>query len=408
MCMLIQTKAQYYSSVGTIYCKPGCYTAFLGRHTWQLTHAPREASGDCMLSHADLETIFSPDWSWREEEGKLFIIVNDLEIQIGDKESLVSVRSKDKPETCQKDMKTPAGRFGGEWFLPMKGFFKEVLGNHFAYSDPYYMISDTLEEIDRKKAWLYMDIILSGRKTYGDFYETFWYEEAQRIVPYRLYIPTTYRKGTPSKLIVGLHGANSDHNAIFERSNGKLARLAEERGYIILAVNGLYYRSFYGYCYPTSGGVNSRNIKGNEENPLMLTDVQLKERWLSQNCIMATIDTVMKNYAIDKEKIFMMGNSMGGAGTIWLAGQNPGMFRAISPSGGNVSPRYFQVESLGDTPVLFVVGTEDDFGAYHQDDAAEEFVKRGSNYTMCYVGGGNHSFAWSYALNQVFDFFDKQ
>lgn len=406
--MLIQTKAQYYSQVTTIYCKPGCQTVFLGRHTWQLTHLPKEVNGDCIISLTDLEKIFSPDWKWKEEDGKLFIFINGLMIQLCADNNTACVQPEDNAEAFQKDMGNPASRIDGEWYLPLGGFFKGVLGNFFSYRAPYYMVSDTLEEIDMKKAYLYMDIILSGKKSYGDFYDSFWFEDAQRIVPYRVYIPTTYSKEVPSKLIVGLHGANSDHHTIFERSQGMLAQLAEERGYIILAVNGLYYRSFYGYCYPTSGGVNSRNIKGTKENPLMLTDAQLEERRHSQKCIMTTIDTVMEHYTIDPQKIFMMGNSMGGAGTIWLAGQNPGKFRAISPSGGNVSTEYFQPESLGNLPVLFVVGTEDDFGAYHQEEAAKEFIKHGSDYTMYHVGGGNHSSAWTYALKQVFDFFDKQ
>lgn len=103
-----------------------------------------------------------------------------------------------------------------------------------------------------------------------------------------------------------------------------------------------------------------------------------------------------------------MGNSMGGAGSLWLTGQYPGLFCAASPSSGNVSPEYFSVESLGKTPIFFVVGTEDDFGAYFQDEAAAEFVRRGSDFTMYHVGGGDHSFAWTHALNKIFDFFDKQ
>lgn len=66
--MLIQSKAKYYSNITTIYCKPGCRTVFLGRHTWQMTYEPIEEDGDCMISLSDLERIFSPDWRWEEEK----------------------------------------------------------------------------------------------------------------------------------------------------------------------------------------------------------------------------------------------------------------------------------------------------------------------------------------------------
>ncbi len=406
--MLVQSKAKYYSDITTIYCKPRCRTVFLGRHTWQLSSEPVEAGEDCMISLIDLERIFSPDLRWKEENGKLVIFINDLRITATQGGGRVRVESQDETQAWEAHMGLGPRWIEGEWYLPMGGLFHGVLGAYFAVRAPYYMVSDELEEIDLKKAYLYMDMILSGKKTYGDFYKTIWYEPARRIVPYRIYIPTSYREGTPTKLIVGLHGANGNHNAVFERSRGELARLAEERGYMILAVNGLYYRSFYGYGYPTSGGVNSRNLAEDPKNPLMLTEEQKEERRLSQDCVMSMLAVTREQYTVDPQKIFLMGNSMGGAGCIWLAGQNPGIFRAVSPSGGNVSPKYFSVESLGKTPVFFVVGTEDEFGACCQGEAAAEFVSRGSDYTIYHVGGGDHSFAWTHVLDKVFDFFDKQ
>ena len=402
--MLIATKQHYYSSVSTFYIQPRNTTMFIGKHRWQLKYEPKAENGDCLVSMEDLEGLFSPDWKWSQESEDIRITVPEMEIEctVGSDQATVK-----KPDgSVQVNIKAPVQVMNQQVFIPIQGFFAAICGANCARKDDFYMVSDTKTEIHPKEDFLHMHNISLGNKKYGFFYETLWYEPAKRIVPYRLYVPSTYKEGTPQKLIVALHGANSDHHVVFERGDGKMALLAEERGYMILAVNGLFHRSFYGYCYPTSGGVNS-NFKGPKDNPLELTPLQFEQRKMSQDCVFAQIHKVMEDYTIDQSHVYMMGNSMGGAGTIWLAGQHPEMFKAISPSGGNVSPDYFDTTSIKDVPVLCVVGTEDEFGACHQDAAAKRFQESGCNYQMYRVGGGNHSFGWTYALSQVFDFFDQ-
>ncbi|HJB08194.1 MAG TPA: prolyl oligopeptidase family serine peptidase [Candidatus Enterocloster faecavium] len=402
--MLISTEHHYYSSVSTFYVQPGSKIMFIGKHRWLLKNEPKGENGDCLVSMEDLNQLFSPDWTSACENGRVRITVPGMEIECTEGSSTVTV--KKDVDNRQVDIKTPVQNVDGQIYIPVQGFFTAVCGANCAQRDNFYMVSDTKTEIHPKEDFLHMHNISLDNKKYGYFYEAFWYEPAKRIVPYRLYVPSTYQKGTPQKMIVALHGANSDHHVVFERGDGKLALLAEERGYLILAVNGLFHRSFYGYCYPTSGGVNS-NFKGPKDNPLQLTDLQFAQRKMSQECVFAQIEKVMEDYTIDKDHVYMMGNSMGGAGTIWLAGQRPQMFKAISPSGGNVSPDYFDVTSIKDVPTLFVVGTEDEFGACHQDAAAKRFKEGGCDYQMYRVGGGNHSFGWTYALDKSFDFFDQ-
>lgn len=409
--MLITAEKHYYSAISTFYIQPGSKTMFIGKHRWLLTYEPKEENGDCLVSMEDLAQLFSPDWKWTLKEDKIqialpgMVIVGLLHGSWGGGEKSTITVKKGECNTLA-DIKTPIRLMGEQIYIPVQGFFSAVCGANCAKRDPFYMVSDRKTEIHPKEDFLHMFNISHNNKKYGFFYETFWYEPAKRIVPYRLYIPSTYQKGRPQKLIVALHGANSDHNVVFDRGDGKLALLAEERDYMILAVNGLFHRSFYGYCYPTSGGVNS-NFKGPKDNPLELTAEQFEQRKISQECVFAQIHKVMEDYTIDQEHIYMMGNSMGGAGTVWLAGQHPEMFKAISPSGGNVSPDYFDTACIKHVPVLFVVGTEDEFGACHQEEAAKRFQEGGCDYQMYRVGGGNHSFGWTYALDKTFDFFDQ-
>ena len=405
--MLFSTGYQYYSSISTLYVQPKNKVIFIGKHRWILTYEPQKEGDDCLISMEDLERLFSPDLKWTEQEGRIELQVPGIKIRGIQDKSMISIEKEvqEKRVCKQVDMGVPFRYIEGRYYIPVQGFFASVCGANRAKKEPFYMISDVKTDINQKQDWLYMDQIIKSRKKYGYFYEAVWFEPAKRIVPYQLYVPSAYKADQPSKLIVALHGANSDHHAVFERSDGKLARMAEKRGYIVLAVNGLFYRSFYGYCWPTSGGVNS-SFKGNKDNPLELTKLQQEQRRISQECVMEQIRQVMSHYNIDQERIYMMGNSMGGAGTVWLANQYPEMFRAISPSGGNVSPDYIDAARIKEIPILFVVGTEDEFGAYYQDEAAERFAKAGCDYQICHVGGGDHSYGWTHALRETFDFFD--
>lgn len=214
--MLIKTKAHYYSDITTFYCKIGTKDAFLGKHYWKLQKETKSVDKECYISLKDLEILFSPDWIQKNEDGKLFIFINDMSITMEENNCCVEIKASN--QTGQISMDYPLIKEEDSYYIPISSFFGQVLGANLAVRKPYIMVSEIFTEIDFKKAYLYMNTRLSQKKQYGDFFETFWYEPAKRLVPYRVYVPTTYRKDTPAKLIVCLHGANGNHNTVFDRN----------------------------------------------------------------------------------------------------------------------------------------------------------------------------------------------
>ena len=70
----------------------------------------------------------------------------------------------------------------------------------------------------------------------GDFTRHYRLDIAGEIMPYRLYVPTTYRAGTRHPLVIALHGG--DENSLFTGYSGMLQKLGEQHGVIVAAPLG--------------------------------------------------------------------------------------------------------------------------------------------------------------------------
>lgn len=68
----------------------------------------------------------------------------------------------------------------------------------------------------------------------------------------------------------------------------------------------------------------------------------------------------LKRYPqVDEHRIYLMGHSMGGTGTLAWSIQNPDLFAAVSPSGFRLKDENLAVENLLDVPIWLAVGSED-------------------------------------------------
>ncbi len=72
------------------------------------------------------------------------------------------------------------------------------------------------------------------------------FEEADAIMPYRLYVPSSYERGKPHPLILGLHGQGGTEAAFFRRDDGLLEQLAERHGFLVATVLGYSPTGGYG------------------------------------------------------------------------------------------------------------------------------------------------------------------
>src|SRR4029077_15745107 len=114
------------------------------------------------------------------------------------------------------------------------------------------------------------------------------FAEADADMPYALFIPSTYAPGKPAPLIVDLHGLNI--TPLMQMLFDGTTDFAERYGFSVVAPMG----------YSLSGWWGSRSGRPGE---------------LSELDAMTLLKSIRQRYAVDSDRIYLMGHSMGGAGT---------------------------------------------------------------------------------------------
>jgi len=132
--------------------------------------------------------------------------------------------------------------------------------------------------------------------------------EADADMPYALFVPSTYVPGKPSPLIVNLHGLNI--TPLMQMLFDGTTDLAERHGFIVVAPMG----------FSLSGWWGARG--GNRSSELSELDA------------MTLLKSIRERYAIDSDRIYLMGHSMGGAGTYHLGAKYNDIWAGIAPISG--------------------------------------------------------------------------
>jgi predicted esterase len=228
----------------------------------------------------------------------------------------------------------------------------------------------------------------AGRK--GDLKRHYRLEAAGEIMPYRLYIPSSYDPRRKAPLIVALHGLGGTEDAFFDQSYGEaLPKLAEQRGYIVVAPLGYRVDGGYGVALP-----------GADPSP-----AGVRARALSEQDVMEVLKLVRAQYTIDETRTFLMGHSMGAIGTWALAAKYPEPWAGLGLFAGfgapSIAPRISHIPQFvvhGDAdPTVSVVGSRGMVTALKDAGAAVTYLE---------IAGGNHSNVVAPNLPAMFDLFD--
>ena len=268
----------------------------------------------------------------------------------------------------------------------------------------------------------------------GDLRLSYRFEAADQTSPYRLYVPRTYDGRRALPLLVVLHGGGRDENADLDRS--RLREIAEQRGVIVVVPLGYNRFGSFGNIYPIIGtrrmAETAESLRAQsggaspppparrpaEPEPAAQTDdageiaasalVDARTARLSAEDVFNVVAIVRGAYRIDPRRIYMMGNSMGGAGTLAIAARRPEMFAALSPSGGPVAAWSYPFARLRNArvPVLFVHGDHDGHSNASWSRAMlNEARSQGVQAGLLVVPGGDHPDGWTMVLSRTFDFF---
>lgn len=195
--------------------------------------------------------------------------------------------------------------------------------------------------------------------------------------PYRLFIPSGYDAKRKWPLVVALHGMGGDENSFFTSyNNGEIKRIAEARGYIVVCPKGRGPAAMY-------LGTAERDV-------------------------LDVLKDVKREYAIDNDRVYLMGHSMGGYGTWSVAVNNPDLFVALAPISGGGNPLVVaKLKAITNVPWIVVHGDKDPTVSVEE---SRKMVKAGKELGIeikyLEVPGGDHSSIAVPAFKDIFDWFD--
>lgn len=296
-------------------------------------------------------------------------------------------------------LEAPCEMINGHFYLDVENVMEKVFGKAAVWQCSYLAEGDFLG-IGDSPADLFADkqvgkdLLIYLNKKKGVLRRAYYYEEANRIMPYLLYVPFGYSPEKKYKLVMILHGAGGGvgESRDLNWRPTVLETEAEKRELILLFAEG-YGMGFYGGCDPN---LQPEKCSPEEKNYLNYC----------QHEPICALNHVMEEFSIDEKNIFLTGNSMGGCGTFWLAMQYPGLFKALAPCGALTTDDLsrFDLSPLSGKPLLMVDGSEN-IGFDNVENQAAYFNAHGIPAKWHGVPGGVHGDAWTYAINIIFDFF---
>ena len=224
----------------------------------------------------------------------------------------------------------------------------------------------------------------------GDFKRHYLLEAAGEIMPYRVYVPTSYSGSRAFPLIIALHGLGATEDSFFDGYGKRVPELAEQRGYIVAAPLGYRVDGFYGFRLSASAQADPAGRRTLE---------------FSEQDVMQVLQRMRQQYKIDENRIYLMGHSMGAIGTWSLGPKYPEIWAALAPiSGLGAADTVVKMKHI---PQIVVHGDADPTVAVGGSRTMVAKMKElGVEVKYIEVPGGNHGDVVVPNLPAIFDFFD--
>lgn len=226
-------------------------------------------------------------------------------------------------------------------------------------------------------------------------------DAANARMPFSLFVPDNYDPAKAWPLIVDLHGAGVTplQQMLFDGTTD----FAQRDGYIVLTPMGF---STFGGWGPARG--TPQIVDTSDVNPE--TGAKWTTNALSEHDALTVLAMVRDAFNVDKDRIYLMGHSMGGFGTFFLGAKHNTLWAGIAPiAGGGVGPNA-PAEKLKALPVLVMHGSEDNVVNKASSRAAvRELQKAGGQHIYLEFPGKDHEFFIRRGrenLEKVFDFFN--
>jgi poly(3-hydroxybutyrate) depolymerase len=291
---------------------------------------------------------------------------------------------------------------------------------------------------------------------------TYMFKEAGKEMEYALFVPSSYDKQKKAPLMIALHGLGGNPLQMI-RSRG-LTEQAQKYGYIVVAPMGYNSSGWYGSRGPGGAGfggpggfgtppgtVLSPRVQGN----LKLTDEQKKELEdlqkevdarlqkilteaqnkqlkdlqsntgrggfgggadapknlgeLSEKDVMNVVGIVRKEFNIDEKRIYLIGHSMGGAGTWHLGSKYADTWAGLAPIAPAAFGQPTGLDRIKHVPVIVVQGDNDNLvPAAGTRRWVEKLKELGVTHEYLEIPGAGHGDVIGRGMPKIFEFFEKQ
>jgi predicted peptidase len=211
---------------------------------------------------------------------------------------------------------------------------------------------------------------------------------------YTLFVSSKVRPEVPAPLIVALHGLGGDSNFIVR---ARLVDLAEEGGYIVVGPMGYNVGGWYGSPLIVFG--NQPPAKPN------LTE-------LSELDVMTVLQIARSQFNVDPDRIYLLGHSMGGAGTIYLGQKHADYWAAIAA----IAPAAFMMQrdqkdilapiKAAGLPIMIIQGDQDPVvPATNTRTWAAALGELGMEHEYLEMTGRDHGNVIGDGMPEIFRFF---
>ncbi len=183
---------------------------------------------------------------------------------------------------------------------------------------------------------------------------TYHFADTNEDLHYCVFVSSKVSKDKKNPLIISLHGLGIGPGYMCQ---GKAIDEAEAGGYILAAPMGYNTGGWYGSPIINTGG------RGGKAAPAPSPEPPANLSELSEKDAMNVLDMMRKEFNVDDKRTYLMGHSMGGAGTLYLGSKyasNWAAIAAMAPAAFRMAPNSSAIlQPLKDKSVAVMIAQGD-------------------------------------------------
>jgi dienelactone hydrolase len=249
------------------------------------------------------------------------------------------------------------------------------------------------------------------------------FQDTGENLPYAVFVSSKVTQDKKAPLVLALHGFSGNHGT-FMRTG--VVDAAEAGGYILVGAMGYSPSGSFGMPFggrgtgrgPAAAPATARGQatapaagRGGRGTPVGGTAVTdaAKVTELSEKDAMNVLEMVRKEFNVDDRRIYLMGHSLGGGGSLHMGEKYADKWAAVAPLAPAAFGFQWSAESkLKNVPLLIMQGEADTTVRPASSQALVDQLKAlNFKVEMIIMPGMDHGTIIAGAMPDVFKFFDK-